>query len=367
MRDEDRRRPPSTAYPRQVPPSPSLPPASSRPDLPDLPALLGSAHVVRLPLRLRFRGVTEREAVLLAGPSGWAEWAPFVEYDDADAARWLAAAVELGWGELPPPVRETVGVNATVPAVPADRVPEVLARYDLAGGVARPTAKVKVAERGQTLADDIARVTEVRRVLGARARVRVDANGAWRVDEALEALTRLAPLDLEYAEQPCATVAELAELRVRLARARVDVPVAADESVRRAEDPLHVARVGAADLVVVKVAPLGGVARALEIVAAAGLPAVVSSALDTSVGLAAGVRLAAALPRLEHDCGLGTAALLAADVVGDPLLPRAGTLTTTRADAARAGVDRALLTAYAAPAQRQTWWRDRLARAHALL
>jgi O-succinylbenzoate synthase len=128
-----------------------------------------------------------------------------------------------------------------------------------------------------------------------------------------------------------------------------------------------VARVGAADLVVVKVAPLGGVARALQIVADAGLPAVVSSALDTSVGLAAGVRLAAALPHLEHDCGLGTAALLAADVVPDPLLPTAGTLTATRADAARTSVDRSLLTAYAASAQRRTWWRERLTRAHALL
>ncbi len=315
-----------------------------------------------LPMRVRFRGVGAREAVLLRGPSGWAEWAPFTEYGDADAARWLAAAVEAGWGELPAPVRSAVGVNATVPAVPPGRVEEVLARYDVSR-----TAKVKVAERGQVLADDVARVTEVRRVLGPDARVRVDANGGWSVDEALEALTALAPLGLEYAEQPCATVEELAALRVALARAGVDVPVAADESIRRAEDPLRVARERAADLVVVKVAPLGGVARAMEIVEACGLPAVVSSALDTSVGLAAGVRLAAALPRLDHDCGLGTAALLAADVVSEPLLPRAGLLTTARADAARAATDPAALTAYRSGAEREDWWRARLARAHALL
>lgn len=329
---------------------------------PDLDELLGAAHVVTLPMTVRFRGVTEREAVLLRGPNGWAEWAPFTEYDDRDASRWLAAAVELGWGELPAPVRGEVGVNATVPAVAPAEVEGVLARYDV-----RRTAKVKVAERGQTLADDVARVTEVRRVLGPDARVRVDANGAWSVDDALEALTALAPLALEYAEQPCARVEELAELRVRLARAGVDVPIAADESIRRAEDPLRVAREHAADLVVVKVAPLGGLARALEIVADCGLPAVVSSALDTSVGLAAGVRLAAALPRLDHDCGLGTAALLAADVVPDPLVPHAGGITTDRADAARESVDAASLTAYRSGAERETWWRDRLARAHALL
>lgn len=348
---------------RQVPQGASPPGAPTLTDvLPDLDALLGAAHVVTLPMRVRFRGVGEREAVLLRGPRGWAEWAPFVEYADDEAARWLAAGVELGWGELPAPVRAAVGVNATVPAVAADRVEGVLARYDVSR-----TAKVKVAQAGQALADDVARVTEVRRVLGPGARIRVDANGAWSVPDALRALAALAPLGLEYAEQPCASVEELAELRVRLARAGLDVPVAADESIRRAEDPLRVAELGAADLVVVKVAPLGGVARALEVVEGCGLPAVVSSALDSSVGLAAGVRLAAALPDLHYDCGLGTAALLAADVVADPLLPVGGVLTTDRADEARDGVDPRRMAAYRMGAEREQWWRDRLTRAHAVL
>jgi O-succinylbenzoate synthase len=330
--------------------------------IPTLAELLDVAQLVRLPMRVRFRGVTEREALLLRGPRGWAEWAPFPEYADADAARWLAAALEQGWGEVPSAVRTAVGVNATLPAVgPAD-VEGVLARYD-----GCRTVKIKVAERGQTLDDDVARVTEARRVAGPGARLRVDANGGWSVDEALTALTRLARLGLEYAEQPCASVPELAELRVTLARRGVGVPVAADESIRRSDDPLRVAREHAADLVVVKVAPLGGVVSALRIVAECGLPAVVSSALDTSVGLAAGVALAAALPQLDHDCGLGTAALLAGDVVRDPLVPVAGTLTTARADAARAAVDPALLTAYRADAEREGWWRARLTRAHALL
>ncbi|MGD8149263.1 o-succinylbenzoate synthase [Ornithinimicrobium sp. Y1694] len=330
--------------------------------IPALTDLLAAAQVVALPMRVRFRGVTEREVVLLRGPRGWAEWAPFPEYGDADAARWLLAAIELGWGELPSPVRSDVGVNATVPAIPASEVAALLSRYDV-----RRTAKVKVAEAGHGLGEDVARVSEVRRVLGAQARIRVDANGAWSVDDAVRALGALAPLGLEYAEQPCATVGELAALRVRLARNGIDVPIAADESIRRAEDPLRVAREGAADLIVVKVAPLGGVARALEIVAQCGLPAVVSSALDTSVGLAAGVRLAAALPQLDHDCGLGTAALLAADVVEETLVPEGGSISTHRADAAREAVDPGRVAAYGTGAEREQWWRDRLARAHALL
>ena len=170
-------------------------------------------------------------------------------------------------------------------------MPEVLARFD-----GCTTAKVKVAERGQTLDDDVDRVAAVRSAMGPSARIRVDANGGWDVETATEALGRLTAYDLEYAEQPCATVEELVELRTALARNGIDVLIAADESIRKAEDPIRVARLGAADIVVVKVAPLGGVARALEIVEACGLPAVVSSALDTSVGIAAGVALAAALP-----------------------------------------------------------------------
>ena len=335
------------------------PPGPELDGLPSLEDLLAAAHVVDLPMRVRFRGVVRREVVLLRGPFGWAEWGPFVEYDDRDAARWLWAAVELGWVGLPDPVRTEVGVNATVPAVGPEEVAGVLARFP-----GCRTVKVKVAEPGQGLVDDLARVAEVRRVAGSDVRLRVDANGAWGVEEAREALRRLGRHGLEYAEQPCARVEELTALRVALARDGTDVPVAADESIRRAEDPLRVAREEAADLVVVKAAPLGGVARALAVVEACGLPAVVSSALDTSVGLAAGVALAAALPQLDHDCGLGTAALLAADVVRDPLLPVGGRLTTSRADGARRDVDPALLAAHRAGAERERWWRDRLVRAH---
>ncbi|GAA1138470.1 o-succinylbenzoate synthase [Ornithinicoccus hortensis] len=329
--------------------------------------LVAAATVVSLPMRVRFRGVLEREAVLLHGPLAWAEFAPFPEYADEEAARWLAAAVEAGWAGWPEPVRDRVPVNATVPAVGPDRVGEVLARYD-----GCTTAKVKVAERGQELADDMARVAEVRAVLGPAARIRVDANGGWTPDQAREALTRLSAYGLEYAEQPCADVPGLARLRRDLARDGVDVPVAADESIRRSEDPLRVAREGAADLVVVKVPPLGGVAAALRIVADCGLPAVVSSALDTSVGMAAGVALAAALPALEHACGLGTVELLARDVATPSLVPVAGSISVADALQTVRGDLVPGLTAggggdLAAGPERRAWWLDRLARCAALL
>jgi O-succinylbenzoate synthase len=324
-------------------------------DLPELDEVLARTRVVALPMATRFRGVDHREAALLEGPEGWAEFSPFLEYDDAEAAAWLAAALDFAWLPQPAPRRDAIPVNATVPAVAAERVPEILARFD-----GCRTAKVKVAERGQTLADDIARVRAVRAAMGPEGRVRVDANGGWNVDEAEHAAHALAEFDLEYIEQPCATVEELAEIRQRLRD--WDIPIAADESVRKADDPLAVARAGAADILVVKAQPLGGVRRALEIVAAAGLPAVVSSALDTSVGLAQGAALAAALPDLAFDCGLGTAALLAADVAEPRLAPEGGAIP-----AARVAPDAGLLAARAAAPDREGWWRERITRCHALL
>ncbi len=339
--------------------------------LPRAADLIAAAHVVRVPLRTRFRRVTEREVLLLHGPAGWGEFAPFVEYDDHEATRWLAAAVEGAWGVSgpgrsggPSALRDVVPVNATVPAVPAAEVPGVLARFD-----GCTTAKVKVAERGQSLADDLARVAAVRDVLGARGRVRVDANGGWSVDDAVRALGALAAYDLEYAEQPCAGLDGLRAVRTALARAGVDVLVAADESVRTAADPVRLAVSGAADVVVVKVAPLGGVTAALEVARTLGtdhgIPVVVSSALDTSVGIAAGVALAAALPDLPFACGLGTVALLADDVAAQPLVPRGGVVDV--AEAAALVPDAGRLVALAAPGDRRDWWLDRLSRCAALL
>jgi O-succinylbenzoate synthase len=318
----------------------------------ELAELVERARVVALPMRERFRGIDVREALLVEAPNGWVEWSPFVEYDDAEASTWLSATIEDGWGAGPALRRDSVRVNATVPAVAPAAVPEVLARFP-----GCRTAKVKVA--GGPLAEDLARVAAVREALGPDGRIRVDANGAWSLDEALAALHALLPYRLEYAEQPCATTAELAELRTRLGGA---VRIAADESVRKAEDPFEVARLGAADVIVVKPQPIGGASRALEIALAAGLPVVASSALETSVGLAAAVRFAAALPDFDLDHGLGTAALLAADVTLDPLLPVDGTIAVRQVTA-----DAGLLEAFAAPSDRRDWWLARLARCAALI
>ncbi|WP_380158519.1 o-succinylbenzoate synthase [Kineococcus sp. R86509] len=330
-------------------------------DLPPLADLLDAAHVVRLPLRRRFRGILLREAVLFEGPAGWGEFSPFLEYGPGEASRWLEAGIEAAWQGFPAPRRERVEVNATVPAVEADDVPAVLAGFP-----GCRTAKVKVAESGapfaHRLAEDVARVAAVREALGPTGRVRVDANTGWSVEEAYEALTALGEFDLEYAEQPCATLEEMALLRRRLAAAGTPVLLAADESVRKAEDPLRVAGLEAADIVVLKVAPLSGVRTALAVAQACGLPVVVSSALDTSVGLAAGTALAAALPELPHACGLGTAALLAADVTSDPLLPVGGSLPV-----GPVRVSPELLERHRAPAERETWWRERLTSAHGVL
>lgn len=319
--------------------------------LPPVGDLLAALHVVAIPMRVPFRGVTTREVALFEGPAGWGEFGPFLEYAPAEASRWLVSAVESAWLGWPEPLRGSVPVNATVPAVRPEQVADVLARFP-----GCTTAKVKVAETGQSLENDLARVAAVREAMGATARVRIDANGAWSVDDALLALGRLAAHDLEYAEQPCATVEELRDLRMALARNGIDVLIAADESIRKAEDPLRVRTLEAADIIVVKVAPLGGVRSALAVVEACGLPAVVSSALDTSIGISAGVALAAALPSLEHACGLGTVALLDGDVAASPLVPVGGALPV-----GRVVVDPGRLEQLAAPPERTAWWRDRVA------
>jgi len=320
---------------------------------PTLPELESSARVVALPLVTRFRGVDVREAMLFEGPNGWTEFSPFTEYDDAEAATWLTAAIDFGWGALPLPRRDRIRVNATLPVVPPGDVAGVLARYP-----GCRTVKVKVGD--VPLPEDVARIAAVRDLLGPEGRIRVDANGLWGVDAAERAIHAFAQYDLEYVEQPCASVAELAELRRRVGY--LGIPIAADESVRKASDPLAVARAGAADVLVVKAQPLGGVAAAARIVAGAGLPAVVSSALDTSVGIGMGLALAAILPELEFDCGLATAALLAADVTDEPLVPEDGLLPVRRAEPSAAQLDR-----HAASADRTAWWLDRLRRCYALL
>lgn len=313
---------------------------------PPLDDILDRLHVVALPMRVRFRGITVREVALIDGPAGWGEFGAFVEYEPPEAAHWLAAGLESAYCAPPQPRRDRIPINATVPAVDADRVPEVLARFPGAR-----TAKVKVAEPGQTLADDVARVEAVRALIPT---VRVDANGGWTLDQAVEAAKALGAL--EYLEQPCATVAELAELR-----RRIDTPVAADESIRKAADPLAVMRAGAADIAVLKVAPLGGISALVNIAEQIGIPVVVSSAIDSAVGIATGLRAAAALPELQHACGLGTGSLFVDDIAETPA-QEDGYLPV-----GPVAPDPARLHALAASPQRRNWWIDRVRTCHRLL
>jgi len=323
--------------------------------IPDLAELLASARYVSVPLTVPFRGITQRELVLLEGERGWSEFSPFVEYSDQESSTWLAAACDFGWNALPSLQRETIGINATIPAVDLSEVRRLLELFQ-----GCRTFKIKVAEPGQSRPEDIERVRFVRESLGPEGRIRLDANGAWNVDEAEHAIHDLAPFDIEYVEQPCASVAELHELRERIAY--MDIPIAADESIRKAEDPAAVIAAGAADILVLKAQPLGGVHRVRELAASTDLPIVLSSALESSIGISMGLAAACALPTLDFDCGLGTATLLAADVVSNPLVPQNGYMTMQRLTP-----DQSLLETYAMTPERTQWWRERLSRCWELL
>ncbi|WP_425248788.1 o-succinylbenzoate synthase [Corynebacterium simulans] len=324
--------------------------------------VLSRAHVVSLPLAVKFRGITTREALLIEGPAGWGEFSPFLEYGPAESAHWLAAGLEAAYEGFPEPVRDLIEVNGTIPAVPASEVPAVMERYP-----GCRTFKIKVAEKGQTLADDIARVTAVRNYITERGRVpvlRVDANGGWSVEQAVEAAKALMPLD--YMEQPCASAEELAEVRRQLMRNGLFVRVAADESIRKVEDPYRVADLQAADVAVVKPAPLGGVRRVLDVakhLRSRHMDITVASALDTSVGIGMGLATVAALPKILDDedvdvtpaaAGLATGSLFLEDVT-EPRQLIDGHLAATPLPP-----DPARLSGLAAASERRDWWFERV-------
>ena len=324
----------------------------------ELADILDRAHVVALPMAVRFRGITTREALLIDGPAGWGEFAPFLEYGDRESAAWLRAGLEAayqGYQGLDMGDR-AVRINGTVPAVAASEVEGVLERFP---GV--ETFKIKVAEKGQTLIDDISRIAAVH-THRPDAELRVDANGGWSVEEAVQAATALADAAggmLRYIEQPCKTVEELAEVR-----RRIDVPVAADESIRKAADPYRVAELDAADVAVAKVAPLGGVGNTLTIakdLAAHNMSITVASALDTAVGIGVGLIVAKAVEMsmagvTVNAAGLGTQRLFVEDVVEKQEL-RNGCL-----EAAPCVPDPDRLAELAAPGERKDFWFDRLRR-----
>lgn len=325
--------------------------------LPPLQEVLENLFTVEIPMTVTFRGVNSRQSALICGPHGWGEFAPFLEYGAQESATWLACALEAAWLPAPEPVRTRIPLNATLPAVPAERVPEVLAKYE--GEIQE--LKIKVAEKGQSLADDVARVAAARKAL-PNARLKVDANMGYTLDGALEALRKLCEYDIIYAEQPVATIEDMAALRFAIAKEGLPARIAADESIRKAEDPLKVARANAADLMVIKAAPLGGVRRALALVEQAQLPAVVSSALESSVGIATGASLAASLPTLRYGCGLGTVSLMAEDVTDEPLIARDGFMDLRAIAPSPQRLER-----LATDEQTRQWWVDRVTACYRVL
>ncbi|MFW0154689.1 o-succinylbenzoate synthase [Rothia sp. P6271] len=325
--------------------------------LPQLSEVLAHSVVVQIPMRVKFRGVHFRQTMLFEGESGWGEFAPFLEYPPEEAAYWLSSALESAWLGFPEPIRSTIPVNSTLPAVDAGQVPAVLGRYQ---GKIREV-KIKVAERGQSLAEDIARISAVHRYV-PDARLKVDANGGWSTDEAFEAIQRLEEFDVLYVEQPVQSVDEMARLHAKLREQGVGTLIAADESVRKAQDPLQVAERGAADVLILKAAPLGGVRRALEVCEQAGLPVVVSSALESSVGIRSGIALAASLPELPFGCGLGTVSLMSSDVTRDSLCARDGVIPVRDVE-----VDKALVSSLSVDEDVRRWWHERVRRCYRVL
>ena len=312
--------------------------------------------VVALPLRTKFRGIVVREALIFRGSQRWSEFSPFTEYEDEEASQWLAGAISWANDPLPSTFRDSIPVNATLPAVSPDEVAAVLSPFGNFGSV-----KIKVAEKGQSLADDVARARKVRD-LYPEAKIRLDANAGYTTADTMVVARELRDLDLQYIEQPVRTIAELKELRTWLAEEQIPLKVAVDESIRKSTDPLLVAREQAADIAVIKVQPLGGIRRAMAIASESGLVIVVSSALETSSGIGHGLHLAAAMPKLSYDCGLATACLLGGDVVEDPLVSAEGQIELREVSPSEE-----LLEKYAASEERKAWWLGRLERCLRLL
>jgi O-succinylbenzoate synthase len=309
--------------------------------------LLASMQVVALPLKEKFRGITVREVALFQGPAGWGEFAPFLEYDDRESSTWLLSAIDAATNPAPMAHRGFIKVNATLPALnSAKEIEELLQSF-----AGCDTAKIKV---GENLGEDIVRVARVRALL-PKAKLRLDVNGGWNVEQALTNLyaiyEEVGPL--EYVEQPCATLEELRQLKEKLA---FEIKIAGDEVIRKAEDPFAINLHGAVDVLMLKVAPLGGITRAREIGAHHKLPMVVSSALDSAVGISYGLQLAASLPSLDYACGLATGQLLSADIAALPLENGELAVHSVSPDAD-------LLAKYAVPVERLTWWKERTKRA----
>ena len=306
-----------------------------------LDSILGSLKVVTLATKTDFRSVTSREIALFEGPKGWGEFSPFLEYSYEESIPWLLSGVEAAFASTPQPHRNMIEVNATMPAI--DNPTEIAEILDAFAGTS--VVKIKV---GEDLTADLARIACVRE-LRPEAKIRLDVNGLWSVDEAELFLNQVG--EIEYVEQPCSTVEELRELKLR-----TGVRIAGDEVIRKAKNPFSVELDGAIDVLMLKVAPLGGVSRALEIANHHQLPVAVSSALESAVGISHGLKLAASISNLKYACGLGTGALLAVDVANLPIVNGAIEVKDVIPDPIA-------LTKFAVSSERLNWWRNRIRKA----
>ena len=308
--------------------------------------LLTSMRVLALPIKSEFRGINVREVALFKGDQGWAEFSPFLEYDDNESARWLACAIEAATKPRRRAFRTSIPVNGTIPAT-NDRstIDELVSTF---AGV--KTFKVKV---GENLSEDIARLARIRS-LGRKVNIRIDVNGLWSVDQALTNLyafyEEVGPF--EYVEQPCATLEELRELKGKI---RIPLKVAVDEIIRKAEDPFSIDLEGAADILMLKVQPLGGITRSLEIANHHQLPVVVSSALESAVGVRYGLELAASIETLSYDCGLATGVLFTRDVAQNSI--ENGAIALSAANDSDYNFD-----GFDVAADRYEWWQNRVMR-----
>jgi O-succinylbenzoate synthase len=304
--------------------------------------LLDSLRVIALPMKTNFRGISVREVALIKGSHGWGEFSPFIEYDDAESAPWLASAIEAATTPQPKLYRTSVAVNGTIPAL---NDPDELARIvDSFPGV--NTFKVKV---GNNLVEDLARIKVIRQ-LRPHANIRIDVNGLWNVGQAEEFLASVG--QIEYVEQPCATIEELRELK-----SRTPVKIVGDEILRKAANPFDIDLTGAIDYLMLKVQPLGGIKRAHALAEHHNLPVIVSSALESAVGINHGLMLAASFKEMNFDCGLGTGSLLAADVAHLPIVD--GKIEISQFEPQLDGLD-------VAP-DRFDWWKNRIMRTVELL
>ena len=309
---------------------------------------LASLRVLALPMRTTFRSLDVRETALIKGESGWGEFAPFVEYSDQESLPWLESAIEAADKALPPALRESIPINATVPASNDEaEIEQILSWYP---GV--DTVKIKV---GTGIKEDLARIKAVRKYL-PKAKIRIDVNGSWSVDDALININAIynevAGDSLEYVEQPVASLDELRQLKEGMT---VDVKIAGDEVLRKAADPFAINLEGAIDILMLKVSPLGGIKRAMDLASHHKLPVVISSALESAVGISYGLALAARVPRLDYACGLGTSALFNQDISDIPIISGAIKVKSYPIDIAQ-------IERHELKGERLEWWRNRISR-----